>query len=123
MEKFDVYEVKMLEDVGVDYKGDKDVFTGFAFYDAELETVSFGIDKWSGVNSLFLGVPDHVFLEFTCKVSKTVADAAVKDFCVRMSSAETYYQKQMARVRLGLMLKGYIKPLASNNAEKEASAI
>lgn len=122
MEKFDIYEVKMLEDVGVDYKGDEDIFTGFAFYDADSEIVSFGIDKWSGANALFLGVPDHVFLDFNCKVDKNTAAVAIRDFVTRTVAAETYYQKQMARLRLGLMLKGYIKPLASNT-EKEASAI
>lgn len=122
MKKFEQFKLQDLEDVGVNKESDKDVFTGYAFYDAKLGIVSFGVDRYSGYNALALGVPEHVFLDFDCTVEFKTACSAIWDFAIRTSIARSFYEKEMARVRMEMMLKGYIKPMSSNT-EKESSAI
>ena len=117
---FEQFKLQNLEDVGVFSDSDIDVFTGFAFYDAKLGIVSFGVDQYSGYSAYALEVPRHVFLDFDCKVGVELAESAVLDFSMRTAAAKTFHAKEMARLRLELMLKGYIKPMTS---EKEASAI
>ncbi len=122
MKKFEQFKLQNLEDVGVALETDADVFTGFVFYDANFGIVSFGVDMYSGYNSKALGTPQHIFLDFDCKVDVGTAESAIRDFAERTANAKTFYEKDMARVRLGMMLKGYIKPMASNT-EKESSTI
>ena len=116
------FKVKMIEDVGVNDVSDKDTFTGFAFYDEKLAIVSFGVYQMSGYSALALGIPEYKFLDFHCRVAVETAESAIRDFAERTAAARSFYEKEMARVRLEMMLKGYIKPMASA-AEKEASAI
>ena len=122
MRKFEQFKLRNLEDVGVAWETDEDVFTGYAFYDSKLGIVSFGVDWYSSYSAYALGVPQHVFLDFDCKVDVKTAESAIRDFAERTANAKTFYEKEMARVRLGMMLKGFMKPMTSNT-EKESSAI
>ena len=120
MKKFEQFKLHNLEDVAVMSETGKDVFTGFVFYDAKLGIVSFGVEQNSGYSAYALGVPEYKFLDFDCKVGVETAELAVRDFADRTAKAKTFHEKELARLRLEVMLKGYIKPMAS---EKEASAI
>lgn len=110
MTNFKQFMVDKLENVGVFYAADEDVFTGYVFFDAKLGIVGFGVEQYSGCAPERM---EHVFIDFDCKVEVETAKLAILDFAERTVNSKSFYEKEMARVRLGLMLKGYIKPMAS----------